>query len=142
MSSKLQLENALGNSLTLEVDDLIASDEVVVINKAIFDKINAIDTKSLATAWVNFDGSDGSIRDSFNVSGVVRDAAGEYTVTFATTMDNKDYCLAGSSAAEGSMISGLTEATQTTTTSTITCINHAGTRVDKIVSATYFGGKN
>ena len=38
--------------------------------------------KGLLRAWVNFDGSGGvTIRDSYNVSGVVRTSAGNYTIT-------------------------------------------------------------
>jgi hypothetical protein len=60
------------------------------------------DTGSLATqngmtgickSWVNFDGlnSPYSIRGSFNVSSVVRNGTGDYTVNFANAMPNGNY---------------------------------------------------
>ena len=50
-------------------------------------------------AWVNFDGTsvDGSnncaIRASGNVSSVVRDSTGKYTITFATAMPDANYAI-------------------------------------------------
>ena len=41
-----------------------------------------VEHKGLATAWVNFDGADGSIRDSFNISNVERTEAGKYEIFF------------------------------------------------------------
>lgn len=52
-------------------------------------------TGSTAKAWVNFNGLDGSILDSYNVSGIVRTAAGSYTITFATPMANNSYGVIG-----------------------------------------------
>lgn len=49
--------------------------------------------KNQCTAWVNFDGTTTppTIRDSFNVSSVVRNAVGNYTITFNTAMINVNY---------------------------------------------------
>lgn len=45
-----------------------------------------------AKAWVNFNGNGSiSIRGSFNVSSVVRNAAGNYTVNYTTAMPNANY---------------------------------------------------
>ena len=47
-----------------------------------------------ATAWVNFNGAGGGIRDSFNVSSIADGTpAGEHVVNFATTMGNANYCV-------------------------------------------------
>jgi len=43
------------------------------------------------TAWVNFNGTTGAIRNSFNVSSVTINAVGDYTITFATPMANANY---------------------------------------------------
>jgi len=43
------------------------------------------------TAWVNFNGTNGTIRNSFNVSSVTRNSIGNYTITFATPMANANY---------------------------------------------------
>ena len=51
---------------------------------------NAI--KGSAKAWVNFNGTSTiTIRDSFNVSSVTRNAAGDYTINFTTAMPNANY---------------------------------------------------
>jgi hypothetical protein len=45
----------------------------------------------LCKAWVNFDGTTATIRDSFNVSSVVRTSTGKYTINFTTAMSNANY---------------------------------------------------
>jgi hypothetical protein len=46
-----------------------------------------------AKAWVNFNGSGGSsIRASYNVSSVTRNAGGDYTVNFTNAMVDANYC--------------------------------------------------
>lgn len=43
-------------------------------------------------AWVNFNGVSGaSIRSAFNVSSITRNATGDYTVSFTTSMPNTNY---------------------------------------------------
>jgi hypothetical protein len=44
-----------------------------------------------AKAWVNFAGSTGTIAGSFNVSSITRNATGDYTVNFTTSMPNTTY---------------------------------------------------
>jgi hypothetical protein len=44
-----------------------------------------------AKAWVNFDGSGGAIRNSFNVSSITVIGTGQYTVNFTTAMPNTNY---------------------------------------------------
>lgn len=43
-------------------------------------------------AWVNFNGTNGTIRASGNVSSVTYNATGDYTVNFATAMVDANYC--------------------------------------------------
>ena len=45
-----------------------------------------------AKAWVNFDGSSFGVRDSFNITSVVDDGTGQYTVNIDTDMANVNYC--------------------------------------------------
>jgi hypothetical protein len=45
----------------------------------------------IAKAWVNFNGSNGSIRASMNVSSVTRGGTGIYTVAFTTAMPDTSY---------------------------------------------------
>jgi hypothetical protein len=46
---------------------------------------------SAAKAWVSFVGSTGAINSSYNVSSVVRNSAGNYTVTFTTAFASANY---------------------------------------------------
>lgn len=48
----------------------------------------------IAKAWVNWNGSTSTIRDSFNVSSVTRSATGNYLVNFTTAMPNANYAVA------------------------------------------------
>jgi hypothetical protein len=48
-----------------------------------------------ALAWVNFNGvTTASVRASYNVSSVVRNAAGDYSVNFSNALADANYCLA------------------------------------------------
>lgn len=53
--------------------------------------------KNQCTAWVNFDGTTTppTIKDSYNVSSVVRNSTGFYDIYFKTQMDNVNYVWAG-----------------------------------------------
>jgi hypothetical protein len=44
-------------------------------------------------AWVNFDGYTGTIRASYNISSVVRNAVGDYTITFTTPLVDANYAV-------------------------------------------------
>jgi hypothetical protein len=48
----------------------------------------------ICKAWVNFNGSGGAIRDSFNVSSITVNGTGDYTVNFTTAMPNANYSAA------------------------------------------------
>jgi hypothetical protein len=65
-----------------------------------FDKwLNPDNTENYkCRAWVNFEGVTGSgdtIRASGNVSSVVRNATGDYTINFATAMPDANYAVNG-----------------------------------------------
>jgi hypothetical protein len=49
----------------------------------------------IAKAWVNYNGSAQTIRDSFNISSVTYNSAGDYTINFTTAMPNANYSVAG-----------------------------------------------
>lgn len=59
------------------------------------EKSNDASIKNQCTAWVNFDGTTTppTIRDSYNVSSVVRTATGVYDIYFTTPMDNANYSI-------------------------------------------------
>jgi hypothetical protein len=44
-----------------------------------------------AKAWVNFNGTNGVIRASYNVSSVTRNTTGDYTVNFTTAFADANY---------------------------------------------------
>ena len=44
-----------------------------------------------AKAWVNFNGSSGAIRGSYNVSSVTRNSTGDYTVNYTNALPNVNY---------------------------------------------------
>lgn len=56
-----------------------------------------------AKAWINFNGvGTASIRSSFNVSNVVRNSEGDYTINFSTPMTNANYAAVISTSATNS----------------------------------------
>tara|TARA_R100000654_G_scaffold29197_1_gene53859 strand:+ start:360 stop:734 length:375 start_codon:yes stop_codon:yes gene_type:complete len=45
-----------------------------------------------AKAWVLFNGTNGAILSSFNVSSITRHSLGQYTVNFTNSFSNTNYC--------------------------------------------------
>ena len=81
-------------------------------------KANEFKGKNACTAWVNFDGTTTppTIRDSYNVSAVIRTSTGTYDIYFKELMDNVNYGVFGTSNNSGSafgsyVISGAPTAT-------------------------------
>jgi hypothetical protein len=70
-------------------------------------------------AWVNFDGTRDSsgavstantnrfIRASGNVASVLRNATGDYTITFTTPMSDANYCINGTGGGAGGVPTGI-----------------------------------
>ena len=50
---------------------------------------------TLCRAWVNFNGTNGSIRASFNVSSVTRSGTGTYAVNLTNALTDANYGLTG-----------------------------------------------
>ena len=103
-------------------------------------KANQYQGKNACTAWVNFDGTTTppTIRDSFNVSSVVRTATGVFDVYFATPMDNVNY------AESGSCTEGYFYSSDTKTINKFRVISRAygGTLANVDVRVQIFGGRN
>lgn len=60
----------------------------------VFKDGNGTQIGTLCRAWVNFNGTGTvAIRASFNVSSVVRNSTGVYTVNFTTAMADANYCM-------------------------------------------------
>ena len=51
--------------------------------------------RGIAKAWANFNTTGGTItvRDSFNVSSVVYNGTGDFSINFTTSMPNANYCV-------------------------------------------------
>jgi hypothetical protein len=56
--------------------------------------------KGSAKAWVNFNGTTATVRSSFNISSVVRNGAGLYTINMTTAMPNATYAVNATSDAQ------------------------------------------
>ena len=75
-------------SLSHRISDLAAA-----IGRQVKTRISA-DHPGVARAWVSFGYASNriTIRSSFNVRSVTREATGKYRVTFASAMSDADYC--------------------------------------------------
>ena len=49
----------------------------------------------IAKAWLNYDGTTPSIRDSYNIGSVTDNGTGEYTVNYSTAMSDANYSIVG-----------------------------------------------
>jgi len=98
MSANWKFKTTSGGSVTLAPEDS-STDDVVIVPKGNV-TLATTDDKSRCTAWVNFDGTTTppTIRDSFNVSDVVRTATGVFEIHFTEDMDNANYTIAGGAA--------------------------------------------
>jgi hypothetical protein len=89
--------------------------------------------QGLAKAWVNFDGT-GTIasRDSLNVSGLVDNGTGDYSITISSAMSNSNYAFIKSPATTGtgSYDSYPLTGILTTTTAQIAQCRNAGVNAD------------
>lgn len=98
--------------------------------------------------WARFDGKTGStctLKDSFNIASCVRNATGDYTLTFTTPLPDANYALIGSASNIG--VGGATinanPATITTTSARFNCFNFTSASQDcDFVSITGFGNPN
>lgn len=53
-------------------------------------------SENTALAWVAFNGSDGSILDSFNVDSVTRSSTGQYVVNYSNALPSNERCISWS----------------------------------------------
>jgi hypothetical protein len=44
-------------------------------------------------SWIQYNGTNASIRDDYNVASVTDHAEGQHSVVYTTTMPNDDYCV-------------------------------------------------
>ena len=86
----------LSNATFLSVD---ASEVATLLTSAVINSEGGAVTtniaQGLAKAWVNLNGTGtAALRDSYNVSGITDNGAGDYTTTWATAMSNGNYSVA------------------------------------------------
>jgi len=75
----------------------------------------------LASAWVNFNGTGTvAIRDSYNVTSITDNGAGNYTVNFTNTLNDANYAVSGMCTTGGN---GLILQVQSTSTSNVNVIS-------------------
>ena len=77
---------------------------------------NGVTTNALA--WVNFNGTNGTIRASYNVSSVTRASTGTYSVAFATATTDANYAVSLMSSIANSGANGTTNQLLESTTPT------------------------
>jgi len=83
-------------------------------------------------AWVNFNGTNGSIRASGNVGSVTRVSTGQYTVNFTTSMPDANYAAFtnGSNTPGNDAVCGFGDATFNTGSVAVTTRNFSAARID------------
>jgi hypothetical protein len=106
LGSSVTLNNAGVTSVTAGSGIAVsASTGGVTINSTAVNSITTVGalsssvTSGVATlttavrAWANFNGSSGSIRGSFNVASITKNATGDYTINFTTAMPDTNYSI-------------------------------------------------
>ena len=95
---------------------------------------NTIYKESVVKGWVSINGTGVSINQSFNVSGVVGNATGDYTVSWDTNFANGNYAVVGTCMGDDtndrtwlSFANGSAPATGTTN---VVCVDQANGKVD------------
>ena len=65
--------------------------DVINSSTGLFSTNNAY--SGIAKAWAQFNGANGTINGSFNISSITRNSSGNYTVNFTTAMTNANYAV-------------------------------------------------
>jgi len=66
---------------------------------SVFQNSSGTEIGQLCRAWVNFNGTNGSIYASFNVSSVTRVTTGQYTVNITNALANANYATVATNSA-------------------------------------------
>ena len=101
--------------------------------------LNNTNPLQLCKAWVNFGyvGSSITIRSSYNVSNVVRNSVGNYTITFTTPLSDSNYAISTSANVQANLISQISS--QSTSNFVLLTETNTGPVDSTIVCATIFG---
>lgn len=129
----------LGNIIDIDSFDV----PTLVEKSIVADRVRAeVKGKNSCTAWVNFDGTTTppTIRDSYNVSQIVRTSTGVFEGYVKSNFDNINGCV---NATSNYSTANTTGKIDTHNKFTIRIRNDAGTFLnDSYVQAQIFGGKN
>ena len=105
----------------------------------------AITGKNQCTAWVNFDGSTPTILSSYNISSIVKNGTGDFTLNFTTPMIDANYSVSFGQRENAGQNGFVTEqhdtVVRTTTQLRIYSIVGTTTTDFPITSVQFFGGK-
>lgn len=80
--------NAAGGGAVLDVDEISAT-----TSPGGSPDVNTIYKDNIVKGWAHFNGSTATLNNHFNVSGVVRNGVGDYTVTWDTDFADADYAV-------------------------------------------------
>ena len=93
--------------------DGIVDTDMLAANAVSEAKLATSPQQGLAKAWVNFNGQTVTsatdmtgVRDSFNISSVVDNGTGDYTINFTSAFANANYVVCGSSGGQSSTSNG------------------------------------
>ena len=102
-------------------------------------------------AWLNYNGDNNTIRDSYNISSVTDNGTGDYTANFTNSCANDDYSVAGQCSftsstndhifSVGSYNSGYADGTDMTTSACKIRSFYSGSAMQdvEIITAIWFG---
>ena len=91
----IRANRAVVSSMTATGQLNVASMTVTGVTPSTPTAANTLYSKNIVSGWIQFDGttSPPTIKDSFNVSSVGKNSAGNYTVNWATSFANANYAV-------------------------------------------------
>jgi hypothetical protein len=101
--------------------------------------VNSTLPSQVATAWVNFGyvNSSITIRSSYNISSVIKNSAGNYTINFTTSLTDANYVIVTSANAQQNLISQISS--QSSSSFVLITQTNTGPVDSTIVGVTIFG---
>jgi hypothetical protein len=78
-----------------KIQDLTITTNKIADNQITNAKLDATTRLRIAKAWVNFDGTNQTIRSSYNISSITKASSSYYTVSFTTALADANYSVTG-----------------------------------------------
>jgi hypothetical protein len=78
----------------------VLGQQTLQINSATLGPISGSAPMYACRAWISFNGINPSTREAANVSSLVRNATGDFTINFATAMPSANYAVVGSASGD------------------------------------------